>query len=345
MPSGASAPSGAQRRGILCAGSVVVDLNKVIDTYPARERLAVVESVSVGTGGPALNLAMDLARLGAGYPLAVVGVVGDDAHGRHVVDALDAAGIDARGIAVTPSAATSFTDAMVERDGGARTFFHHIGANALFTPAHVRLAESSARILHLGAPGLHPGMDGDHGAGWVELLAAARAAGMRTNLELVSLAPERIRDVAAGCLRHLDSIVVNEVEACALAGQDVPAAGDWDALAGAAVRLVELGVHRIAVIHRPEGCVAAERTDDGVRTWRQPSVALPRELLRGATGAGDAFASGVVHGLHEGWPVPRMLEAGVCVAAACLQHASTSDGVQPLAQCLELGRRHGFRSL
>ena len=331
------------RSGVLCAGSIVVDVGKVIDAYPAQERIAMVESVTLSTGGPALNLAVDLAHLGAPFPLAVAGVVGEDGYGDLVLAALDGDGIDTSRIRRSAEAATSFTDAMVVRDGGSRTFFHHVGANDLLVEEDVDLASTSARILHMGAPGLHPTMDA--GLGWAVVLAAAQAAGMRTNLELVSLAPEQIRTVALTCLPHLDSIVVNEIEACALAAVPVPETGldgavDWAAMERVATRLVELGVGTLAAVHFPSGCVAAA---PGGLLWRQGSVRLPRAEIRSATGAGDAFASGVVLGLHEGWGVPDCLRAGVSVAAACLRGAGTSDGVLPLPDCLALGERYGFR--
>jgi sugar/nucleoside kinase (ribokinase family) len=169
---------------------------------------------------------------------------------------------------------------------------------------------------------------------------------MRTNLELVSLEAEQIRAVALPCLPHLDYLIVNEIEACALAGVVVtpaPADGtpDWAALEKVALALVALGVSRVVAVHFPSGCVAAD--GDG-RVWRQGSVRLPREVLRNATGAGDAFAAGVIVGLHEDRPVQQCLVGGVCVAAASLMGTGTSDGVLPLQDCLALGARYGYRS-
>ena len=60
------------RRGIICGGCIVVDVNKSIDHYPVEERLAMIESESTDTGGPGLNLAVDLAKLGAPFPVEMV---------------------------------------------------------------------------------------------------------------------------------------------------------------------------------------------------------------------------------------------------------------------------------
>lgn len=338
----------AARSGVLCAGAIVVDVAKVIDAYPPQERIAVISSTSLSTGGPALNLAVDLHRLGAAFPLDVAGVVGEDQHGEFVVTELEAQGIGTAGVRRVAGVATSFTDAMIVKDGGSRTFFHHVGANGLFSPSDVDLAGSTARILHLGAPGLHPAMDAalpGGGNGWSQVLAAATAAGFRTNLELVSLDPEQIRAVTDPCLPYLDSLVVNEIEAAAVAGLPVaPATADgpaqWDRIEEVARAVVARGVRQVVAVHFPSGAVAA--TPDG-QVYRQGSVRMPRADILNATGAGDAFASGVVHGLHEGRPIADCLRAGVCVAAASLAGAGTSDGVLPLAECLALGDTHGFR--
>jgi sugar/nucleoside kinase (ribokinase family) len=239
---------------------------------------------------------------------------------------------------------------MIARESGRRTFFHDQGANALLTPSHLDLSRTRARILHLGAPGLHaamdrPGADGRGGNGWSEVLARARAAGLRTNMELVSVEPERQRALALPCLPLLDTLVINELEAGALAQvetseTDAGGAIDPGRAEAAARRLLELGVRELAVVHFPAGCVAAAR---GGRTWRQGAVRVPHEDVKSANGAGDAFAAGVMLGVHEGWPVERCLEAGVCVAAVSLQASSTSGAIRPMAACLAYGREHGFR--
>ena len=96
----------------------------------------------------------------------------------------------------------------------------------------------------------------------------------------------------------------------------------------------------LAVVHFPAGCVAA--APDG-RTWRQGSVRVPRDRVRSTTGAGDAFAAGVLLGLHEDWPVERCLELGVAAAARCIGDEHTSAGIGPAADCLVDAARSGHR--
>jgi sugar/nucleoside kinase (ribokinase family) len=147
------------------------------------------------------------------------------------------------------------------------------------------------------------------------------------------------------CLPYVDSLIINELEAGALTGMSAPvptADGpvDWTTLEKMAVRLVERGVSTLAVVHFPAGCVAA---GPGGRTWRQGSVRLPRDQIRSTTGAGDAFAAGVVLGLHEGWPVDRCLRLGAASAAACVRSPHTSDGIPAANACLAAADHAGYR--
>ena len=145
--------NGRRSSGVLCAGTVVVDVAKAIDAYPEPERLATIDEITLSTGGPGLNMAVDLAQLGAEFPLGMLGVLGDDPHGALVRAECERLKIDTSGLRTIDGAVTSFTDAMVERDGGKRTFFHHRGANDLFDASIADLAAHGARILHAGAPG------------------------------------------------------------------------------------------------------------------------------------------------------------------------------------------------
>lgn len=336
-----------RRSGVLCAGSIVVDVGKVIDAYPALDHLAVIEQVTLSTGGPGLNMAVNLRRLGAAFPIGMVGAVGADDNAELVLAECARLHIDSTRVERVPGVATAFTDAMIERDGGRRTLFHHYGANGHFDAAGTDLTRSRARILHAGAPGIHPAMDRPvgEGNGWSTLLKRARAEGIHTNLELVSLGPRRLAEVAGPCLPYVDSIVINDLEAGALLGMDAQAPAvdgpvEWEQLEAMAVGLIERGVSTLAVVHFPAGCVAAE---PGGRTWRQGSVKVPREQVHNTTGAGDAFASGVILGLHEGWPVERCLRLAAAAAATCIRASDTSGGILSAERCLAEGDRAGYR--
>ena len=79
------AKPGSNRSGVLAGGNWIVDQVKMIDVYPQRERLANISSQSEGTGGAPYNVLVDLAQLGAPFPLAAAGLVGKDAFGSQIL--------------------------------------------------------------------------------------------------------------------------------------------------------------------------------------------------------------------------------------------------------------------
>ncbi len=333
------------RSGVVCAGCWLVDDNKSIARWPDEETLATVLEQRLDGGGPAHNVAMDLARLGAGFPIVALGAVGDDEAGRFLLDECGEHGVDASRLRVMRGAATSRTDVMTVQATGKRTFFHFEGANALLSPDDFDFAGTTARILHLGAPGVHRRLDQPSGgdpSGWVTVLRRAREAGLSTNLELVSAEPDVIRRLATPCLEHLDTLIVNDYEAAALTGLEVVAAGRVSAEAArrAASALLDAGVRDLVVIHFPAGCVAADRNG---RAIVRPSLQVPADCIRGANGAGDAFVAGVLFGLHERWPLERSLELGLCAGASALGSVSTTSSVGSVAECLALVERWGWR--
>jgi sugar/nucleoside kinase (ribokinase family) len=60
-------------------------------------------------------------------------------------------------------------------------------------------------------------------------------------------------------------------------------------------------------------------------------------------GAGDAFAAGVLFGLHEGWSVEECLRLAAASAAACVRGQNTSDGIRAAHDCLADGEKWGYR--
>lgn len=338
----------SERSGVLCAGTAVVDVGKVIDAYPALDHLAFIDSISLSTGGPTLNMAVDLRQLGADFPVDVVCAIGDDDHGAFLRAECARLGIGLEHSVTIDGHITSFTDVMVERDGGRRTFFHHAGANSVFQIPLGALRTSNARILHVGSPGLHAAMDrvGDGRNAWVDLLEEGLAQGMHTNLEMVTLSPQRQVHLSGPCLPYASSVIINELEAGALTGVDIDietpdSPVDWDTVTTMAMGLIELGVRSLAVIHTPAGAVAA---DAHGRTWQQGSVRIPRDVVRSTTGAGDAFAAGVLFGIHEQWPVDQCLRLGAAASAACVMSPHTSAGISVAAACLTLAEEFGFRA-
>lgn len=329
------------RTGILAAGNFIVDHVKIIDAFPQQDMLANILSESQSNGGGPYNVLKDLAAMQADFPLAACGLVGDDDNGRWIGDDCTAHGIDTQQIQRTPQHATSYTDAMTVASTGRRTFFHQRGANALFDVEHCDFTKTNARLFHLGYLLLLDRLDSldDEGQSRAaKLLAKAKAAGLVTSVDVVSTEHPQFREIVLSALPLTDHLILNEVEASRVV-QSPLNAHDATTLLAAAQQLLAAGVLGSVTIHTEHGAVAV--TSRGEQAT-QPSLSLPVGFSKGATGAGDAFAAGLLYGLHEDWPLHERLRLAVCAAAASLSEPTPSAGLRPVAECLALADAFGF---
>ena len=339
--------SQATRVGIVAGGNWIVDHTKIIDGYPPQDTLASILSQTSSNGGGPYNVLIDLAHLEAPFPLEAIGLVGDDAEGEFIRRDCQSHNIDVRQLRITKEAPTSYTDAMTVKSTGRRTFFHQRGANAFLDAPHFDFAQSNARIFHLGYLLLLDRLDQpdpEWGTVAASVLRRAQAAGFKTSVDLVSVESDLFADVVLPALRFCDYCILNELEAERTTGVSIIKEGvvDLSAAQTAARQLVDAGVREWVVIHFPSGAIAVNRQDNQLV---QPSVKMPQASIAGTTGAGDAFAAGVLLGLHENAPMETALRYGVCTAAASLTEASSSDGVVPLTECLRLAENYGYRDL
>jgi len=334
----------AGRSGVIAGGNWIVDHVKIIDAWPQQDTLANILSQTDANGGSPYNILVDLAKMGADFPLEAVGLVGDDADGRLIRAECTRLGIKTEGLQSTRKAATSYTDVMSVQSTGRRSFFHQRGANALLGPEHFDFSKTRAKHFHLGYALLLDRLDGliDGVPGMQVVFAAAHAAGLTTSLDCVSESSDRFASVVTPALPQVDVFFANDFEAERITGIPLRT-GERLARAGAeaaARRLIELGVRSWAVLHFPEGSCACSR--QGAVVW-QGSLKVPRGAIRGAAGAGDAFAAGVLLGWHNGDDFQQNLQVGVGAAAACLRDPTCSGSIPRLTEIATLAREWGYR--
>ena len=338
----------SERRGVLSAGTWCVDFNKSIARWPDEDTSNEVFSIDRQGGGSGFNMALDFKRLDPDVPVEAMGLIGGDDLGRFLFQQCDTHGVARAGLRARPDGATMSVDAFNVEGNGRRTHFYHQGVAAEMTPDDFDFSSTRMRILHLGLPGAHKAMDrpwGSEANGWVTVLRKARACGLSTNLELMTTRAERLAELGRPCLPHLDCLIVNDYEVGALAGLETrrsDGSTDTHAVARAIDEVLALGPLRWAAAHFPEGAVVSGR--DGSRL-AMGSVALPASAIVGANGAGDAFAAGMLYGVHEQWPIAECLRLGHGCAAASMRAVSTTAGVGTVAECLKLAKQWGFRPL
>jgi sugar/nucleoside kinase (ribokinase family) len=303
---------------VLCAGIIVADaIASPVDDMPERGRLALVESVQLATGGCALSTASALARLGV--PTALCGCVGDDLFGDVLVREARSRGLDTGAVRVSEELTSA--SVVLDASDGERTFLHNPGASGALTASDVQAAleRLRPRWLHIGGALVLPRLDG---VPLAALLEAARAGGVVTSLDPVHDATGRW-DRLHPSLPHLDVICPNLDEARGISGRDSPeSCATW---------LRERGVARVAIKLGRDGAFAM---DAGTAEHVLP---LAVEAVD-ETGAGDAFAAGLVHGLLAYWPLARAVRLANAVGAVSTTAVGASTALPELAEALALAR-------
>lgn len=345
-PTGSAVSPNTERHGIIAAGSWTVDRIKLVDVWPQEEHLATIVGTDRQGGGSAHNLGVDIRKLDPGIPVEAIGLAGTDADGMFITEIATQAGIDTTQLHQRNDVESSFTDVITVSSTGRRTFFHNPGSNDLLTPDHFDFSKCNGRILHLGLLGLHATMDSpwqQDANGWVSVLKTAHQVGIKTNLELVSIAADRIRQLALPCIPYLDTLIVNEFELGAVANTNIcnqDGTINQQRCIEAAQSLFSFSAHQqgrlqLIVVHSPTTAIAVTCNTDIIC---RDSFKVDGSDIISSVGAGDAFAAGMLYGIHEGWQIDASLELAHAAAAASLRSPTTVGSVESVQCVLELAR-------
>ena len=299
---------------VVCLGILVADvIVRPVERMPERGTLGLVDEVSLRGGGCALNTATALSRLG--LAAACAGKVGADPFGDFLLSLLDERGLDRALVLRDPAAATSASIVLVDR-GGERTFLHVPGANGELRAEELdRERLLDARALHVAGGLVLPALDGEPAAA---LLAEARRRGVLTSLDTVWDATGGWQRLEP-CLAHLDVLCASHAEATALTGEGEPdRAASW---------LRARGVQAVAITLGSRGCYVEGEGFAG-------HVAAPAVQVVDSTGAGDAFAGGLLYGRLAGWPLERAAAFANAVGAAATTAVGAAEGLPTLEQAL-----------
>lgn len=332
------------KKGICCAGNMIVDITYPIETWPKQNELThITEGIQSSTGGSVCNTILDLARLDPSLRLVASGFAGHDAEGDFLLREMGKyPNIDLS--MVQRNGRTSFTAVMSNNQTKERTFFQHAGANAYYGEEHIDWDKLDVDILHIGYILLLPALDAPddvYGTKMSRLLHRARERGIKTSIDVVSESGDRFAKLVTPALKYADYCVINELEAqqttgVVLRGED--GILHTENMPEALRKLKNMGVSTWAVIHCPEvGC----GIDEKGAYFEVPSLKLPDGYIKGTVGAGDAFCAGILYGAETGMGLEEALKLGTCTAAASLSEVGASAGVRPVEEVLKLYEQYG----
>ena len=265
---------------VICLGELLIDFVPTVTGTTLIEAPAFKKA----PGGAPANVAVGLARLGTSS--AFMGKVGDDPFGQFLARTLADAGVDIGPLRFTDQARTALAFVSLRADGEREfMFYRHPSADMLFTPDEVdRSALGAAKALHYGSISL---IGEPSRSATLHAIATARAAGCLIscdpNLRLALWPdPAAARDGLRLAMAEAQVVKISDEELRFLTGSDDPSAARRE--------LWHDRLELMVVTLGAAGCVYFTPDHDGV------VVGLSVQAVD-ATGAGDGFVAGLLHGL------------------------------------------------
>ncbi|CAM5663504.1 Ribokinase OS=Streptomyces alboniger OX=132473 GN=rbsK PE=3 SV=1 [Streptomyces alboniger] len=295
---------------LLVVGSANADLVIGVERRPGAGETVLGSDLAVHPGGKGGNQAVAAARLGA--RTALLARVGDDGHGRLLLDAQRAAGVDTAGVLVG-GAPTGVALITVDPSGD-NSIVVSPGANGRLTPADVRAAAS---LLHAS-----------------RVVSAQLEIPLETVVEVVrSLAPDSRfvlnpsppRPLPPEVLAACDPLIVNEHEAKVILGEGGVEGSVSDAPEDWARLLLAKGPRSVVVTLGAEGALVA--SPQGVA--RVPAVKV---TAVDTTGAGDAFTAALAWRLGAGSSLAEAAAYASRVGAAAVTKQGAQDSFPTAAE-------------
>jgi ribokinase len=292
------------QKPIVVVGSVNLDLVAGADRIPRVGETVIGTSFRTFYGGKGANQAVGVARLG--YPVSIVGNVGDDAFGLQLREALVNAGVDGGYLETVPG--SSGVALITTGRQGENNIVVVPGANGLLTPQQLEKAipvieQAGFLLTQLEIP-----------LETVEYLAALAG---RYGIPLM-LDPAPARELPASLLRHVTWITPNEPETQALLKASFDTDDDSEIFA-AADQLLASGAQNALLKLGARGCVIAPAAQA-----KKHLPAFPVNAVD-TTAAGDAFNAAFAVGLVGG----QGAEPSAVFACAAAAISVTRAGAQP----------------
>jgi sugar/nucleoside kinase (ribokinase family) len=302
---------------VVCAGILVADIfTNPVDRLPQPGELTMTSGLVMSAGGSAANAAIALRILGR--QVEVAGKVGFDIQGDFVISELRRRGIGVTNIRRTANRATSGT-IVLNVKGEDRRYLHSTGANAEFGLEDVNTgALDGAQVLYFGGYLALPAFT--VGA-LTNLFREAKSKGLTTVLDVTMPAGESFSlEHLAGPLLYTDYFLPNSEEAARLTGE-----------------VDERVQSKLLNDLNPDCAVVITRGPAGLMTRRRGRfIETPAFRMESVdeSGAGDAFAAGLILGLLRNWEFERTLTFAAAIGASRTRALGCSSSVFTLEEAL-----------
>jgi ribokinase len=292
------------QKPIVVVGSINTDLVAVTRRIPVVGETVIGSDFQIHPGGKGANQAVAIARLG--YPVRLIGRLGNDTFGAELRTSLEEAGVDISGVSTSYGA--SGVAVIVVSERGENSIVLAPGANSKVTPADIDANISILRSAGIVLAQLEIPLE------TVEYLAQVCA------LEGVPLIldPAPAMELPPGIFKDIAWFTPNETEAAFYLGDRLPESKP-QAAAEMARAFLSKGCGGVVLKMGAHGAYLASQGGEGSFVPAFPVDAID------TTAAGDAFNAGFATGLMLG---KSPLDSAV-FAAAVAAISVTRAGAQP----------------
>ena len=299
----------SERYDVVALGELLIDFT---ESGRSADGMKLFEQ---NPGGAPANLLTVVSHFG--YKTAFIGKVGEDMHGRFLIETLEKEGIDTRSVIRDPEQFTTLAFVGLDRNGERTfSFTRKPGADTMLRNEELdRTRLANCKVFHFGSLSLTD--EPARSATW-EAVRIAKGCGATVSYDpnyRASLWPdeETAAEVMRSAVPLADVLKVSDEESILLTGCTV--------LEDAADRLLAMGPKFLAITLGSEGVLIARKDrKERVEAFRVESV--------DTTGAGDSFWGGFIsRWLSYGADIEEMnwedlkrcARTGNAVAALCVQ--------------------------
>lgn len=309
----------SSNKPIVVVGSINLDLVAVATNIPSAGETVIGTDFQIHPGGKGANQAVAVARLG--YPVQMIGRLGDDAFGAQLRSHLERAGVGTRGIATSDGA--SGVAVIVVSSRGENSIVVAPGANAQLTPQDLDANLATIRGAGMVLAQLEIPLQ------TIERLAEICA---HEDVPLI-LDPAPARELPRGVLQRATWFTPNETEAAFYADDRSETAGPEHA-PRIAEALFNRSCRGVLLKRGSQGVYLAARRDQGefLPAFKVTSI--------DSTAAGDAFNGAFAVGLMHGKSPRESAIFAAAVAAISVTRAGAQPSMPTMPEVEEFLRQH-----
>lgn len=301
----------SERKPAVVVGSINIDLVARTGRIPAAGETVSGSKFEVHHGGKGANQAVAIARLG--YPVRMIGRVGDDAFGQQLRAGLTSAGVDIAAIATSEGA--SGVAVIVVSEAAENMIVVTPGANGLVTPQdlddNIEIIRSAGIVLAQFE---------------IPMETVVHLAGI-CNRECIPLVldPAPAVELPAGLLRQVTWLTPNETEAAFYTKHRLDASDASDPVV-IAERLLGEGAKGVVLKLGARGAFVTAGTGEGefVTPFTVDAV--------DTTAAGDCFNGAFAVALMRGYSLGESARFAAAAAAISVTRAGAQPSLPSLAE-------------